>query len=118
MAQPEGQRLQGLVQAYASTDHQRNPGYGCVLSALAGELKHQNEPVRLALEGRLQQFLALISDMADADHLQVDARAVLALMTGAVALSRLPGDAASAQGFLQAAVASLGTLATPRTSPP
>lgn len=113
-AQPAGQRLWTLIEAYVSPLHRDHPSAGCVLSALLGELPRQPDAVRQAMAGKLQTFVTVLDDLARADGLEVEGHAVLALMAGAVALSRLPCDANASQAFLDGAKTLLRRSLAPR----
>jgi len=82
-------------------------------AALSSELRRQSDAVREVTARRLDDLLALIDEMARNDGLQVSAPAALALMVGAVSLSRIPKDAARAESYLAAARLLLSQVATP-----
>ena len=107
-----GQHLARLVAAYTSTTHRDSPAQGCMAAALSSELRRQTGAVREAAARRLDDLLALIDDMARDDGLQVPAPAVLALMVGAVSLSRISTDAAHGEPYLDAAKAVLPLIGT------
>jgi TetR/AcrR family transcriptional repressor of nem operon len=113
-AAERGQHLARLVAAYISAGHRDSPGQGCMAAALSSELRRQSDAVREVTSRRLDDLLALIDEMARNDGLQVSAPAALALMVGAVSLSRIPKDAARAESYLDAARLLMSQVATPQ----
>lgn len=90
MAAPAGKRLKALFAAYVNKMHRDKPQAGCLGAALMSEIGRQPAPVRQAVDGKLNEFLLMIQDIADADQCSLSPHAVLALVVGAVALSRIP----------------------------
>lgn len=107
-----GQRLARLLAAYTSDAHRDSPGQGCMAAALASELRRQTDAVRTTAARRLRDLLGLIDEMARDDGVSVSAPAVLALMVGAVSLSRISTDATGGQAYLDAARQLLPTMST------
>ncbi|MBN8752805.1 MULTISPECIES: TetR/AcrR family transcriptional regulator [Variovorax] len=103
VAAEPGQHLARLFAAYTSDTHRDSPGQGCMAAALASELRRQTDAVRGKAARRLDDLLGLIEDMARDDGVNVSAPAVLALMVGAVSLSRVFVDAEGGQAYLDAA---------------
>jgi TetR/AcrR family transcriptional regulator, transcriptional repressor for nem operon len=102
--------LRGYIDFYLSTAHRDRRDRGCPLPALSGDFARTGEDQRArfgegvaGLAGRLATALAGI----DAEDPESEARAMLAQMVGAVALSRAVADPAQADALLADAHAAL-----------
>ena len=107
LGHPPGKRLKALAAAYVSELHRDEPEAGCFGAALVSEVARQASPVRAAVDRQLDAFLAMIARFAEADRCRIAPRAFLAMMIGAVALSRVPTDAASSRAYLKDALSTL-----------
>lgn len=108
-----GCRLARLVDAYVSSVHRDEPGLGCFAAAIASELGRQSEGVRGRVAKRLSDFTSLLVDIARQDGNEVNAQALLAMMVGSLALSRIPMHPSTSQAYLDAARTALPKLSTP-----
>lgn len=97
---PAGQTASAtLAASYLTRAHRDFPDSGCILAALGSELARQSKPVRQAVTAGLAQQLAVLSAANEQDRARGEANALpataqLALMVGALLLSRLVTDEA------------------------
>ena len=111
------ERLTLMLRQYLSRKHRDNAAEGCLLPNVAPEVAREGEPYRGALETELA---ALISSMASLlggrpEHKE-KALALIALMFGALSLSRALKGTALSDEMLQAAK-KFGALALPEEKP-
>ena len=95
--------VSAAVAAYLSGRHRDNPGSGCPLPALAGELARSDRKARDAATAgfvRMRDILAGKADTADARR---RALATVAMMIGAVTMSRVVTDPKLSDEILRAA---------------
>ena len=104
-AAPPDARLAALVEHYLSPAHRDRPDDGCVAAALGGEMARRDQPSRQAFTAGVEAQLALLQECqppgSKADGLT--ASATLALMVGALLLSRAVSDPALSLRFLEEA---------------
>jgi TetR/AcrR family transcriptional regulator, transcriptional repressor for nem operon len=98
-------RLKSVLGRYLSRTHRDRPDEGCILPAAAAEVAREGEPYRSALEQRLQGFVSGLERVLGNKSAANRQRAVatLALMVGALTLSRAVAGTALSDEFLQAA---------------
>ncbi|WP_024300990.1 TetR/AcrR family transcriptional regulator [Pseudogulbenkiania sp. MAI-1] len=103
-AVPPEERLAALVEHYLSPEHRDRPDDGCVAAALGGEVARRDQPSRQAFTAGVEAQLALL---ANCPPLRaggaMTASAALALMVGALLLSRAVSDPALSLRFLDEA---------------
>jgi TetR/AcrR family transcriptional repressor of nem operon len=91
LAPAETATLADVVAKYASPNHRDHPAEGCpipaVLSEIAGQSDEVRETFRKAIEGLVGRLSDLSGDATDAQARR-DAAAAVALMVGALTLSR------------------------------
>ena len=96
-------RTLSVIRQYLSRKHRDNEETGCPLPSTAAEVAREGEPYRSALEVELSGFANLLAEMLDAG---VDSRekalGLIALMYGALSLSRAVADTRLSDEFLQA----------------
>ena len=96
-------RTLSVIRQYLSRKHRDNKETGCPLPSTAAEVAREGEPYRSALEVELSGFANLLAEMLDAG---VDSRekalGLIALMYGALSLSRAVADTRLSDEFLQA----------------
>ena len=94
-AAPEGQGLNAVIDRYLSAEHRDDPASGCVLPALAGEVRREPDEVRHVFTEELRRYfdqLAPLLPDQDAES-RTDHELVLASgMAGAVLLARAVDD--------------------------
>ena len=56
-AAPVGEKVREIIEAYLSEKHRDNPGQGCVVAALAGELCREPSPVRRTFTHGLRTYI-------------------------------------------------------------
>src|SRR5471032_1369427 len=99
-ASPEAMR--DYVRDYLSTGHRDGPGDGCVLAALAGEVRNQ-PAVRPAFTLHLKSIIAKFTThfpWKKKANPRQDAIVMMSAMVGAVALARAVDDAAFSEEIL------------------
>lgn len=98
--------LQGVIDLYLSADHRGEKGDGCPLVALGADAARQSDEVRKpfqdGIKAHLQVLEELLPDRNEGDEPR-KAMAMLALMVGAVTLSRIVTDEILADRLLDAA---------------
>lgn len=101
---PDGNATPAIIRAYLSRQHRDNPATGCVLPALAGEIRHESPGVRHAFTDAFTEYVDRLATFltgettADAH----DAALVLASgMAGAMLLARAVDDPALSDRILR-----------------
>ena len=97
--EPDEHYFPGLVERYLSEDHRDNPGAGCPIGALVGDVGRSSEPTRELYTKQIRRNIRLLArllarllgDTSSPPPLQ---QAILAYsaMLGAIALSRAVSD--------------------------
>src|SRR5262245_19344358 len=96
-------RALGVIRQYLSRKHRDNREKGCLLPSAAPEIAREGEPYRSALEKELSDFAGSLADLLDAGvNGREKAIGLLALMYGALSLSRAVAGARLSDEFLQA----------------
>jgi TetR/AcrR family transcriptional regulator, transcriptional repressor for nem operon len=96
-------RVLGLIRRYLSRNHRDNKETGCLLPCTAPEVAREGEPYRSALEKELSDFADLIGALLDAGaEGRQKALGLIALMYGALSLSRAVAETGLSDEFLQA----------------
>lgn len=101
-AAPAGEELKTIVERYLSRRHRDNPGTGCALAALGGEVGNRKSPARKALQTGRERLVALVARYVKGDDAKERAAAFVALMVGALINARLT-DGAASDSILRAA---------------
>jgi TetR/AcrR family transcriptional repressor of nem operon len=89
------QALCAFIDAYASTEHRRNPQVGCPISTLSNAMPRQGPTVRRAFDAGVAASIARLADwlpQADPAVRRNLASSMLAELTGAMALARAVAD--------------------------
>jgi TetR/AcrR family transcriptional regulator, transcriptional repressor for nem operon len=93
----------GLIRHYLSRNHRDNKETGCLLPCTAPEVARVGEPYRSALEKELSDFADLIAALLDAGaEGRERALGLIALMYGALSLSRAVAETRLSDELLQA----------------
>ena len=96
-------RVLSLIKRYLSRKHRDNKETGCLLPCTAPEVAREGEPYRSALEKELSDFADLIAALLDAGaEGREKALGLIALMYGALSLSRAVAETRLSDEFLQA----------------
>jgi TetR/AcrR family transcriptional regulator, transcriptional repressor for nem operon len=92
-----------VIRQYLSRKHRDNKETGCLLPSAAPEVAREGEPYRSALEKELSGFAGSLADMLDAGvNSREKALGLLALMYGALSLSRAVAGTRLSDEFLHA----------------
>lgn len=105
-AAPEGEELRAIVDRYLSRRHRDNPGTGCAVAALGGEVGNREGPGRSALQAGRERLVALIENYMKGPNAKDRATTFVATMVGALITARI-ADGASSDRLLQAAKSEL-----------
>ncbi|MFZ0796223.1 MAG: TetR/AcrR family transcriptional regulator [Terriglobales bacterium] len=84
-----------LVDSYLSETHCNNPGFGCAVSALAGEIARSGERARALVAEQIRKSMQWIADLIggeDKDAARSQATFAFSAMVGAVVLARAVPD--------------------------
>ncbi|HWN99038.1 MAG TPA: TetR/AcrR family transcriptional regulator [Blastocatellia bacterium] len=96
-------RTLSVIKQYLSRKHRDNKDAGCLLPSTAPEIARQGEPYRSALEKELSGFVDALADMIAAGaESREKALGLIALMYGALSLSRAVAGTRLSDEFLQA----------------
>ncbi|WP_312223822.1 TetR/AcrR family transcriptional regulator [Rhizobium rhizoryzae] len=108
--------IQGIIDLYLSACHRGEIGDGCPLVALGSDAARQSEDVRKPFEDGIKAHLQVLSELLPATDSRETrtqkAEVMLALMVGAVTLSRIVTDETLAERLLETAAAEARRLAT------
>ncbi len=108
--------LQGVIELYLSAGHRGETGDGCPLVALGSDAARQSKDVRKPFEDGIKAHLQVLEELlpaADSRETRTEkAEVMLALMVGAVTLSRIVTDKALADRLLEAAAAEAKRIST------
>ena len=96
-------RTVSVIRQYLSRKHRDNKETGCLLPSAAPEVAREGEPYRSALENELSDFVSGLANMLDAGvESREKALGLIALMYGALSLSRAVAGTRLSDEFLQA----------------
>jgi TetR/AcrR family transcriptional repressor of nem operon len=96
-------RALGVIRRYLSRKHRDNKETGCLLPCAAPEVAREGEPYRSALEKELSDIVSSLANMLDAGvESREKALGLIALMYGALSLSRAVAGTRLSDEFLQA----------------
>lgn len=97
--------IQGVIDLYLSAGHREETGDGCPLVALGSDAARQSDDVRKPFEDGIKAHLQVLEELLDqgAEDKAQRAQVMLALMVGAVTLSRIVTDQTLADSLLNAA---------------
>jgi TetR/AcrR family transcriptional repressor of nem operon len=101
-ASAPGEELKTIVDRYLSRRHRDNPGSGCALAALGGEVGNRESPAREALQAGRERLVALVAHYLKGSDAKEHAAAFVAMMVGALINARL-ADGAGSDAVLRAA---------------
>ena len=93
--EPDEHYFPGLVERYLSEDHRDNPGAGCPIGALVGDVGRSSEPTRELYTKQIRRNIRLLARLlGDTSSPPPRQQAILAYsaMLGAIALSRAVSD--------------------------
>jgi TetR/AcrR family transcriptional repressor of nem operon len=108
--------IQGVIELYLSAGHRGETGDGCPLVALGSDAARQSEDVRKPFEDGIKAHLQVLEELlpaSDSSETRAEkAEVMLALMVGAVTLSRIVTDKALSDRLLEAAAAQAKRIST------
>lgn len=88
--------LQSFLDLYLTEQHRENPGHGCVLTCLSGEIARRQDSTLTAFNQKLDEYIAYISSFLPETVKEKDridtATKLLAAVVGTLQLSRLFDD--------------------------
>ena len=103
---PEEFALRDYVSEYLSATHREEPGSGCPLAALCGEMSRQSQGVRERFTAGVKGMLRMLSGQMASELTQRqrhdEALATIASLIGALVLSRAVNDAKLSDDILRA----------------
>lgn len=97
--------LPAIVESYLSPRHRDDPGTGCVVAALGGDISRQPRSVRDAFTEEFKQALEFLAELTASDDSSIswdDTLAAFASMSGGLMLARAVSDAALSDQILKA----------------
>jgi TetR/AcrR family transcriptional regulator, transcriptional repressor for nem operon len=104
-------RLRDWLAMYISAEHRADPASGCVMPTLSADVARANPRIRATYERKMLELVRKMSNVLSGPEPEREKRAwnIIAMMVGAVAISRaMPDGAAAAQALdsaLQTAIA-------------
>jgi TetR/AcrR family transcriptional regulator, transcriptional repressor for nem operon len=98
----KGEELKAIIDAYLTRAHCDNPGRGCALAALGGEIGNGKSAARKALAEGRTKLIALIEQYWSGPNAKDHATSVAATMVGAIINARI-ANSKSADDILRAA---------------
>lgn len=110
------QRLKDWLATYISADHRADPASGCVMPTLSADVARSNPQIRAAYT---RKMLALVDKMSNAlsgaaPDREQRAWSIVAMMVGAIAISRAMLDGEKADQALDSALQSAMALIAPK----
>lgn len=105
-----GRPLSAIVESYLSTRHRDNPGAGCAIATLGGDVSRQGAPVRRAFTDGVRSLVEVLAGLVRGKTRAAKRRqalAVYASMVGALVLARAVDDPQMSEEILEAVAASI-----------
>ena len=90
--------LAAFVDWYVSADHVTDPGHGCGVAALTGDIAHSDTRLRGAYHAQVERYLTVLEQMLGT---RSQATVALATLVGAVTVARALGTAPLADEILR-----------------
>lgn len=106
-------KLKAFVAEYLSAEHVENPGDGCVMPTLSADVARSGAPTREAYERRISVLAGRMAELFDGADPERRAWSLVALMVGAVSISRAMSDPATQAEVLDAANQTADRLISP-----
>ena len=109
-------RLKEWLAMYISADHRADPASGCVMPALSADVARSNPQIRATYERRMLALVQKMSNALDGAGPDREKRAwsIIAMMIGAIAISRAMPDGEGADQALAAALQTAIALIAPK----
>jgi TetR/AcrR family transcriptional repressor of nem operon len=80
--------LGSLVDSYVSPQHRDDPGAGCAVAALGGDVRRGEDRVRAAYDRQVERYLANLERMLGGEDGRRRATVALSTLVGSVVLAR------------------------------
>ena len=93
--------LADVIDVYLSEQHIKNPGYGCVVCALASEAKSATEAIRTELSENYKGQVDFVATSLTGKSIRARAIGILSALMGAVSLARTLNDPELVQSILK-----------------
>ena len=97
-----GEELRAIVDSYLSRRHRDNPGKGCAVAALGGEIGNRESAAREAIQKGRERLVGLVARYMNRGNAKEAANTFVSTMVGALISARLM-DGASSDAVLRAA---------------
>ncbi|CCE07513.1 putative Transcriptional regulator, TetR family [Bradyrhizobium sp. STM 3843] len=99
-------RLRDWLAMYISATHRADPASGCVMPTLSADVGRANPQVRAAYERKMLELVRKMANVLDGDGPERERRAwsIIAMMVGAIAISRAMPDGPAADQALESAL--------------
>ena len=99
-------RLKEWLAMYISPEHRRDPASGCVMPTLSADVARANPTIRATYRRRMLPLVRRLSKILDGAEPDREQRAwsIIALMVGAIAISRAMPDGKQADQAIDAAL--------------
>ena len=100
------ERLREWLAMYISAEHRADPASGCVMPTLSADVARSNPQIRAAYRRKMLELVRKMSNILDGAGPDREKRAwsVIAMMVGAVAISRAMPDSKEADRALDSAL--------------
>jgi TetR/AcrR family transcriptional repressor of nem operon len=106
-------RLREWLAVYVSADHRADPASGCVMPTLSADVARANPKIRAAYGRKMSTLVRKMSDVLDAGpDRKKRAWSIIAIMVGAIAISRAMPDGKEADQALDSALQTAIALIT------
>jgi TetR/AcrR family transcriptional repressor of nem operon len=109
-------RLKEWLAMYIGADHRADPASGCVMPTLSADVARSNPQIRATYERRMLALVQKMSNALDGAGPDREKRAwsIIAMMIGAIAISRAMPDGEGADQALAAALQTAIALVAPK----
>ncbi|SPM26669.1 TetR/AcrR family transcriptional regulator [Mycobacterium terramassiliense] len=106
-------KLTEFLAEYLSAYHVQNPGDGCVMPTLSADVARAAVSTREAYEHKISALAGRVADVLDGADRERRAWSIVALMVGAVSISRAMADPTTQAEVLDAASETADRLVSP-----
>src|SRR5216683_3160578 len=109
-------RLKEWLAMYISADHRAGPASGCVMPTLSADVARSNPQIRAAYKRKMLGLVRKMSNILDGTGPDREKRAwsIVAIMIGAIAISRAMADGEEVDQVLDAALQTATALVAPK----
>lgn len=104
------QTVKSLVNGYLSVFHRDNPGSGCAVSAVGGEVSRADPELREVMQAMIERSLATMSEVHGGERSEEFSMAAWSTMVGALVLSRILSGDPKSEDILASARSAVLTL--------